>query len=301
MKFAPSGASRLLPRSSGPATANGPATVSKSSILVVYRPLHRKLIEFSGTAADLADYYRMPVSRARPRIAELVASGDIVEILTGATQTPSRELNGQNLLDPVNGAGTYQSFSDRPLFGAGGPSKDDVVQGGLANCYYLAGLSAVAKQNANRIKQSVVDLGDVDGLIVQDPYRMSYLGVWVLVKHLEGHDVSGRGTSTSGVVRSRMRSSVARPPSRPRTAAAHSRRGRPGPGRAGVPVGRRCRRGGSAPRRPGPRAARGPGARGRARRPRAPGAPALIHLLRCPPSLPLTSPCPPHDQKTTAM
>jgi ribose transport system substrate-binding protein len=30
---------------------------------------------------------------------------------------------------------------------------------------------------------------DVVGLIVQDPYRMGYLGVWALVKHLEGFDV----------------------------------------------------------------------------------------------------------------
>jgi ribose transport system substrate-binding protein len=31
--------------------------------------------------------------------------------------------------------------------------------------------------------------GDVDGLIVQDPYRMGYLGVWTVVRHLEGDDV----------------------------------------------------------------------------------------------------------------
>jgi ribose transport system substrate-binding protein len=36
--------------------------------------------------------------------------------------------------------------------------------------------------------------GDVDGTVVQDPYRMGYLGVWVLVKHLEGYDVSAGGT-----------------------------------------------------------------------------------------------------------
>ncbi len=36
--------------------------------------------------------------------------------------------------------------------------------------------------------------GDVDGTIVQDPYRMGYLGVWTLVKHLEGFDVSAGGT-----------------------------------------------------------------------------------------------------------
>ncbi len=35
--------------------------------------------------------------------------------------------------------------------------------------------------------------GDIDGLIVQDPYRMGYLGVWVLVQHLEGYDTSEGG------------------------------------------------------------------------------------------------------------
>jgi ribose transport system substrate-binding protein len=34
-----------------------------------------------------------------------------------------------------------------------------------------------------------LEKGDVDGLIVQDPYKMGYLGVWVLVQHLEGKDV----------------------------------------------------------------------------------------------------------------
>jgi ribose transport system substrate-binding protein len=35
--------------------------------------------------------------------------------------------------------------------------------------------------------------GDIDGLIVQDPYKMGYLGVWILVQHLEGHDVAPDG------------------------------------------------------------------------------------------------------------
>lgn len=39
--------------------------------------------------------------------------------------------------------------------------------------------------------------GDVEGLIVQDPYRMGYLAVWVLVRHLEGEDVSVGGKDLS--------------------------------------------------------------------------------------------------------
>jgi ribose transport system substrate-binding protein len=42
--------------------------------------------------------------------------------------------------------------------------------------------------------------GDVDGLVVQDPYRMGYLGVWTMVEHLEGHDVTpgGKKVQTTG-------------------------------------------------------------------------------------------------------
>ncbi len=35
--------------------------------------------------------------------------------------------------------------------------------------------------------------GDIDGLIIQDPYRMGYLSVWTLVQRLEGYDVSDGG------------------------------------------------------------------------------------------------------------
>ena len=35
--------------------------------------------------------------------------------------------------------------------------------------------------------------GDVMGLVIQDPYRMGYLGVWNAVMALEGYDVSADG------------------------------------------------------------------------------------------------------------
>jgi ribose transport system substrate-binding protein len=38
-----------------------------------------------------------------------------------------------------------------------------------------------------------VEQGDIDGLVVQDPYRMGYLGVWTMVRHLERDDVSVGG------------------------------------------------------------------------------------------------------------
>jgi ribose transport system substrate-binding protein len=36
-----------------------------------------------------------------------------------------------------------------------------------------------------------VAAGDIEGLILQDPYKMGYLGVWTLVHHIEGYDVGG--------------------------------------------------------------------------------------------------------------
>jgi ribose transport system substrate-binding protein len=35
--------------------------------------------------------------------------------------------------------------------------------------------------------------GEVEGLVVQDPYRMGYLGVWYVVQHQEGKDVKAGG------------------------------------------------------------------------------------------------------------
>src|SRR5262249_12250874 len=38
-----------------------------------------------------------------------------------------------------------------------------------------------------------IEEGEVDGTVVQDPYRMGYLGVWFLVQNLEGYDATSDG------------------------------------------------------------------------------------------------------------
>ncbi len=71
---------------------------------------------------------------------------------------------------------------------------------GMLNAMRSMGLNQkirlVAFDSSEPLLQAVED-GDVDGLIVQDPYRMGYLGVWVLVRHLEGDDVSAGGKNLS--------------------------------------------------------------------------------------------------------
>lgn len=54
----------------------------------------------------------------------------------------------------------YQDFSSDPLFGPGGPSEDDIVQGQIGDCYLLSVLSSVAKLDPAKIRQSILDLGN---------------------------------------------------------------------------------------------------------------------------------------------
>ncbi|HYE21235.1 MAG TPA: C2 family cysteine protease [Tepidisphaeraceae bacterium] len=122
------------------------------------------------------------------------------------TNRVSTNLSGDNLADPLVTKGvTYTNFSKNPLFGAAGPTADDIAQGYVGDCWYLASLSAIAKANPNAIRQSVVELGDgtyavqfanangtkafvrVDGDLPTNGYGMEYadLGknnsVWVAI------------------------------------------------------------------------------------------------------------------------
>jgi Ca2+-binding RTX toxin-like protein len=84
----------------------------------------------------------------------------------------SKELQGQDLADPglytvgsdFDWSAAWDSsndrFDDNPLFFYGEPYVKDVKQGALGDCYFLAGLAAIARQDVDKIKQSVVDLGD---------------------------------------------------------------------------------------------------------------------------------------------
>jgi len=55
----------------------------------------------------------------------------------------------------------------------------------------------VGFDSSEPLLQAVED-GDIDGLIMQDPYRMGYLGVWTLVQHLEGRNVCPDGDKKLG-------------------------------------------------------------------------------------------------------
>ena len=80
---------------------------------------------------------------------------------SGAVIPVGRELLGQNLAEPINGGtALISNVASNPLFATAGPTKDDIDQDGIGDCYYLATLSAIARVNPDRIRQSVVELGD---------------------------------------------------------------------------------------------------------------------------------------------
>jgi hypothetical protein len=81
----------------------------------------------------------------------------------GKTSTAvSKDYNGQDLADPKPASNTAlkKNFANSPLFAPGGPTKDDIFQGSVGDCYFMSTLSALAKVNPDYIRNMVVDMGD---------------------------------------------------------------------------------------------------------------------------------------------
>lgn len=85
-------------------------------------------------------------------------------------------------------------LKDQQIDGIFAPNESSAT--GVLNAMRSLGLNKkvrfVGFDSSEPLLQAVSE-GDVHGLIVQDPYRMGYLGVWTLVHHLEGFDVCPDG------------------------------------------------------------------------------------------------------------
>lgn len=70
-------------------------------------------------------------------------------------------INGQELADPaITSAATgYRNFSSQPLF-LDGPQYNDIAQGQVSDCYFLAMLSSLADTDPQLIRQAIAPLGD---------------------------------------------------------------------------------------------------------------------------------------------
>jgi hypothetical protein len=87
-------------------------------------------------------------------------AGDRLQAVRSFANGADRTLNGDNIADPTAMAGSVQKRFSGPLFSASGPRLSDIDQGGLGDCWLLAGLGAIALDNPTAIRQNVVDFGD---------------------------------------------------------------------------------------------------------------------------------------------
>lgn len=87
------------------------------------------------------------------------AYGEKVQTVFAFANGADRTLDGDAIADPTDGT-FYKNFSSKPLFGAGGPSVNDIDQEALADCWLLAPLGSIANDHPYAIRQMVADFGD---------------------------------------------------------------------------------------------------------------------------------------------
>jgi hypothetical protein len=89
--------------------------------------------------------------------------GDMVQEVAYFTNGADRTLDGDRIADPTD-SGSVARFDNvnnsNPLFSSSGPRMDDIKQGSVNDCYVLAGLGAIARDNPHALRQNVVDFDD---------------------------------------------------------------------------------------------------------------------------------------------
>jgi hypothetical protein len=84
-----------------------------------------------------------------------------IQWVSGFANGADRTLNGDRVFDPAVKFGhTYRTFANKPLFSSSGPTVSDIRQQELGDCYFMAGLGAIAQANPNALRQNVVDFND---------------------------------------------------------------------------------------------------------------------------------------------
>ena len=70
----------------------------------------------------------------------------------------SLEIDGQDIVDPTTDYG-YRSFASSPLF-VDGPEYNDIRQGAVGDCYFMASLASLAQTDPTALRQMVAPMGD---------------------------------------------------------------------------------------------------------------------------------------------
>ncbi|MBC7784320.1 MAG: hypothetical protein H7144_10820 [Burkholderiales bacterium] len=97
------------------------------------------------------------------RAVNRISAFETSKFVTGTkTQAITKEIGFQRFRDPDATAKSYvyKKFDANPLFATGGPTADDVKQGQIGDCYFLATLAGAADVNPNTIRTMIADFGD---------------------------------------------------------------------------------------------------------------------------------------------
>jgi hypothetical protein len=73
-------------------------------------------------------------------------------------QAVSLEIAGQDIVDPVADY-AYRSYASSPLF-VDGPEYNDIRQGAVGDCYFMASLASLAQTDPMALRQMVAPMGD---------------------------------------------------------------------------------------------------------------------------------------------
>jgi hypothetical protein len=84
--------------------------------------------------------------------------GQFYQPVTDPAWQVSLQIAGQDIVDPSTAA-AYADYSTRPLF-MDGPEYNDVIQGQVGDCYFMAALSSLAQSDPGLIRQMIAPLGD---------------------------------------------------------------------------------------------------------------------------------------------
>jgi len=152
-------------------------TFSRSDMLAVFSQVEKDGVVSATDLADLrtlvanASFLGMPAYVQD--LASKVVNGDPANALyqgqalgnlaAGASALHLQDLVNKWFLgldEPVAASSTTYAYAAGTLFGSGGPSYTDVVQGDVGDCYFCAALAEVAAEDPAAIRSMFIDNGD---------------------------------------------------------------------------------------------------------------------------------------------
>jgi hypothetical protein len=92
-------------------------------------------------------------------VQDTIVNAEKIQAVASFANGADRTLDGDWIASPTDGT-NYKSFASHPVFGAGGPSVNDIDQNALGDCWLMASLGSMANDHPNAARSLVADFGD---------------------------------------------------------------------------------------------------------------------------------------------